>query len=214
MLELKSIYYHPATSEKPILQNISLTVYKGVPAVITGLSGSGKTSLLEIVGGLSRPQKGEISLDGKKINPRQRRSLSGVVFQFPERHFIGLTILQEMRLGNRKLSYEIIQEILTKVGLSKINLRQSPEYLSGGQQRRLSIAVQLTRKPKLLLLDEPTAGLDWSVKDEILQLIQRISNEMILIIVTHEAKMFESFQTSSFQLSQGRLNQLSLHKNF
>ncbi len=214
MLGLKDIFYHPATSQEPILKNISLIAQQGIPLMISGPSGSGKTSLIEIISGLSKPQKGVITFQGQQIKARQRRSLSGVVFQFPERHFIGLNILQELRLGHRRLKHEKVLEVLNKVGLSDINMKQPPEELSGGQQRRLAIAVQLTRNPKILLLDEPTAGLDWSIKDEIISLIKHISSKIVLIVVTHEPQIFKEIGISSYELSNGNIKKFSLPKDF
>ncbi len=205
MLELKGIHYHPATSEVPILENINLVAGKGKPVLISGRSGSGKTSLLEIISGLSKPQKGLINWLGEQAKERQRRMISGVVFQFPERHFIGLTVLQELKLGYRHLDVENQDDILSKVGLSNINTRQPPEWLSGGQQRRLAIAVQLMRNPQILLLDEPTAGLDWSVRGEAIDLIKELAKERILIVVTHEPEIFERSSEFSYILEKGYL---------
>ena len=92
MLELKGIHYHPATSEIPVLQGVDLQAKRGTPLIIKGASGSGKTTLVEIVSGLTKPNKGLIYWKGKPLKSRQRRWLSGVVFQFPERHFLGLSV--------------------------------------------------------------------------------------------------------------------------
>ncbi len=205
MLTLTGVYYHPATSERAVLKDVSLEVNKGTPSIISGPSGSGKTSLIEVISGLASPNKGKISWINKRLNERQRKSICGVVFQFPERHFLGLTVLQELVIGHRRLSEEVRSSVLNKVGLSGIDLKELPENLSGGQQRRLAIAVQLIRSPKILLLDEPTAGLDWSVRDEILELVKQISKDQILIIVTHEPDLFSSLNTSRHKLANGIL---------
>ena len=205
MLKLNKIQYHPATAQDPVLRDINLEAFLGKPVIVAGISGSGKTSLLEIISGLSKPKKGEILWYNNKTNERQRRNLCGVVFQFPERHFLGLTVAQELRLGQRRLDGELQLEVLKKVGLSEVDLRQAPEKLSGGQQRRLAIGIQLLRKPSILLLDEPTAGLDWSVRNEILSLLANISNEQILIVVTHEPDLFQNWSISSYLLKDGML---------
>ena len=96
MLQLKGIYYQPATSEKLILKNISFKSRNPQPTIISGPSGSGKTSLIEIISGLTAPNRGRIYWNNQLIKERKRRSISGVVFQFPERHFIGLRISQEL----------------------------------------------------------------------------------------------------------------------
>ncbi|KGG15351.1 ABC transporter ATP-binding protein [Prochlorococcus sp. MIT 0603] len=209
MLELKRINYHPATSEYPVLKEITLQGTKGRPLIISGPSGSGKTSLIEVISGITAQNNGNIFWNKILVNERQRKRISGVVFQFPERHFIGLTVAQELRIGLRRLSGDLQTETLKKVGLENINITDSPEKLSGGQQRRIAIAVQLIRKPQILLLDEPTAGLDWSVRDEILKLIKLLSQEQLLIIVTHEPQLFKACDSKKYQLNNGVLNQLT-----
>ncbi len=209
MLELKDIHYQPATSHKAVLNGINLKAFQGNPVVIAGASGTGKTSLIEIVSGVSKPQKGQILWHNKSLNQRQRRWLCGVVFQFPERYFLGLTVAQELRLGHRRLSNKDQELALSKVGLKNIDLRQAPERLSGGQQRRLALAVQLLRKPSILLLDEPTAGLDWSVRNEVLDLLAQLSKQKVLMIVTHEPELFKNWQTSNHNLKYGKLSEMT-----
>ena len=92
MLDLKEVTYQPQTGNKKILDNISLSVHENETILICGCSGSGKTTLLEIISGLTIPQKGTITWKNKTISARQRRWISGVVFQFPERYFLGTTI--------------------------------------------------------------------------------------------------------------------------
>ncbi len=205
MLSLKDICYHPSTANNPILHNLCLDLIPGRITLIRGSSGSGKTTLLEIISGLSDCQKGQIKWFDKTLNPKQRRWLCGLVFQFPERYFLGLSVGQELRLGHKKLSTTEQFTTLNKVGLQNIELKQPPESLSGGQQRRLAIAVQLIRKPKILLLDEPTAGLDWSVKNEVIELLSNLKGQQTILIVTHEPELFKEFNTDCYELSEGRL---------
>ena len=205
MLSLKNIYYHPSTSEKPILKNLCLKSKFGQITIIGGPSGSGKTSLVEIISGLSGYQKGEITWFNKALNARQRRWLCGLVFQFPERYFLGLSVSQELRLGHKRLTTEEQISALTKVGLINLDLNKPPESLSGGQQRRLAIAVQLLRSPKVLLLDEPTAGLDWSVRAGIIELLTKLKENQIILIVTHETELFKNLNTDNYELHNGQL---------
>tara|TARA_B100000700_G_scaffold271957_1_gene315213 strand:- start:7379 stop:8026 length:648 start_codon:yes stop_codon:yes gene_type:complete len=205
MLRLKDIYYHPSTAEKPILNNLSLESRLGKITIIRGASGSGKTTLVEIISGLSGFQKGEIKWFDKTLNSKQRRWLCGLVFQFPERYFLGLSVAQELRLGHKKLSTEEQISTLNKVGLSDLELNKPPESLSGGQQRRLAIAVQLLRKPKVLLLDEPTAGLDWSVRNGVIELLSELKNKQTILVVTHEPELFKNLNTDCHELSKGQL---------
>jgi energy-coupling factor transport system ATP-binding protein len=209
MLELSSLRYHPATTPQPVLDGVDLQLHTGQPALVAGRSGSGKSTLLELICGLAEPSGGTIRWNGAPLNSRQRRWLCGLVFQFPERHFLGLTLGQELKLGQRRLPGERLEAVLRQVGLEGVSLQQAPERLSGGQQRRLALAVQLLRQPKVLLLDEPTAGLDWSVRGEILDLLVELGRERVLLVVTHEPELFEQLVSPSqrYRLQAGRLQQ-------
>ena len=208
MLELKHITYQPQTGRKKVLDNINLKINNNEIILISGESGSGKTTLLEIITGLTDPQRGRIIWKNKIMNSRRRRFLCGLVFQFPERFFLGATIGKELKFGYKSIKEIKIKNVLNKVGLSKINLTDPPEKLSGGQQRRLAVAVQLLRDPNIILLDEPTAGLDWSMKNDVKDLILRLSAENSIIIVTHEPELFQELTSRDFLLTAGRLKTL------
>ena len=207
MLELRSLRYQPATAADPVLRDINLSLPIGQAALVAGRSGSGKSTLLELICGLAEPSGGSILWQGEPLNSRQRRWLCGLVFQFPERHFLGLTVGQELKLGQRRLPYDTAEAVLQQVGVGAVSFQQAPERLSGGQQRRLALAVQLLRNPRVLLLDEPTAGLDWSVRDEILELLVELSAERVVLVVTHEPELFSGLipPEQAWTLQQGIL---------
>lgn len=205
MLELQAVSYHPATAPEPLLRGVDLRLPVGEPALVAGPSGSGKTTLLELVSGLAEPSGGRILWEGRSVDARRRRWLCGLVFQFPERYFLGLSVAQELKLGQRRLPAGRLEEVLARVGLADVPLSEAPERLSGGQQRRLSLAVQLLRDPRLLLLDEPTAGLDWAVRDEVLQLLASLARERAMLIVTHEPDLFRGLVSSAWRLERGCL---------
>ena len=207
MLELRNVSYQPATAAQPVLRDVSLTVPAGRVALVAGRSGSGKTTLLDVISGLAEPSSGTVLWEGQPLNGRQRRWLCGLVFQFPERHFLGLSVGQELKLGHRRLTADQAQEVLTLVGLEGLSLQQAPEQLSGGQQRRLALAVQLLRNPRVLLLDEPTAGLDWAVRGEILGLLAALARERAVLVVTHEPDLFRGVSNDAWRLEQGVLQQ-------
>ena len=209
MLELRAVHYQPATAARPVLEQIDLQLRAGRPALVAGRSGCGKTTLLEMISGLAEPDRGQILWDGQPLSSRQRRWLCGLVFQFPERHFLGLSVGQELRLGQRRLGSEAQAAVLKRVGLAGLNPKQAPERLSGGQQRRLALAVQLLRDPRVLLLDEPTAGLDWAVRAEILELIADLARERAVLVVTHEPELFAPLAGESWRLEGGRLERLA-----
>ncbi len=205
MLDLKEITYQPQTGQKKIIDNLNFKVHENEIILICGESGSGKTTLLEIISGLLKPQKGSISWNKKILSSRQRRWTCGVVFQFPERYFIGSTVGKELKIGHKSLKEKNIEIVLNKVGLKDINMKQPPEKLSGGQQRRLAVAVQLLRNPSILLLDEPTAGLDWAMRNDVKNLILDLKNNNTIIIVTHEPALFENLPSRMLILEKGKL---------
>jgi energy-coupling factor transport system ATP-binding protein len=209
MLELRSLHYHPATAAQPVLRGLNLQLQVGKPALVAGRSGSGKSTLLELICGLAEPtggrSGGSILWNGALLSARQRRWLCGLLFQFPERHFLGLSVGQELRLGQRRLDGDRLAAVLELVGLSGISLQQRPEQLSGGQQRRLALAVQLLRDPRVLLLDEPTAGLDWAVRRDVVDLLAGLARERAVLVVTHEPDLFAALTPCTWQLVQGRL---------
>ena len=208
MLDLKDITYQPQTGNKKILDDISFSLHENEIILICGSSGSGKTTLLEIISGLIIPQKGKISWKNKNISARQRRWISGVVFQFPERYFLGTTVGKELKIGYKSLREKTMEQVLKKVGLSDINLTQPPEKLSGGQQRRLAVAVQLMRNPTILLLDEPTAGLDWSMKNDVKNLVLNLKSKNTIIVVTHEPSLFDGIPSKMLTLEKGKIKKL------
>ena len=122
MLELQSVRYHPATTAEPVLRDIHLCLAPGRPTLVAGRSGSGKTTLLEVICGLADPDGGTLRWNGAPVNARQRRWLCGLVFQFPERHFLGLTVGQDLRLGLRHTSTEAVREVLARVGLADLQI--------------------------------------------------------------------------------------------
>ena len=209
MLELQSVRYHPATSAQPVLRDINLRLEPGTPTLVAGRSGSGKTTLLEVICGLADPDGGSIRWKGELLTARQRRWLCGFVFQFPERHFLGLTVGQDLRLGQRHRSTEALQAVLARVGLADLPLTAVPEQLSGGQQRRLALAAQLLRDAKVLLLDEPTAGLDWTMKEGVLDLLVTLAEDRAVLIVTHEPEEFLPRIPHGWRLEEGVLRPLS-----
>ena len=204
------LHYQPSTARRAVLERINLRIAPGRPVLVAGRSGCGKTTLLEVISGLVEADGGQVLWEGEALSARQRRWLCGLVFQFPERHFLGLSVGQELKLGRRRLSAEEATAVLRRVGLAGLSLQQPPERLSGGQQRRLALAVQLLRDPKVLLLDEPTAGLDWAVRGEILALLADLARERAVLVVTHEPELFAPVAAEAWRLEGGELRTMQL----
>jgi energy-coupling factor transport system ATP-binding protein len=205
MLYLKNISYHPPASSTPILKEINLELGTQKLGVIIGPSGSGKTTLLEILAGLAQQTKGNIFWRDQELTPLHLQQLAGIVFQFPERHFCGKTILEELRLGHPELTRSQVEDALKEVGLDYLSLNTSPYNLSGGQQRRLALAVQLIRQPNVLMLDEPTAGLDWSSRRQLANLLAKLKEFWTILVVTHDPGELLQFADSCWRINNGQL---------
>ncbi len=196
-----SYTYNPGTPfEKQALKNLSLTVEKGEFLCIVGHTGSGKSTFIQHLNGLIKLQTGEITVEGiplavKKPDYKTLRSKVGMVFQYPEYQLFADTVEKDVAFGpkNMKLPEEEIKtrvdEAIRLVGLNPEKfLDKSPFELSGGEKRRVAIAGVLAMNPEVLVLDEPTAGLDPRGKKEILSLIKKLNREkqMTIIMVNHD----------------------------
>jgi energy-coupling factor transport system ATP-binding protein len=205
MLCLNDVCYHPPAALDPILKDINLELAPQQLGLIIGPSGSGKTTLLEILSGLAEPTSGHIRWQTQELTSLHLQQLCGLVFQFPERHFCGGTLLEELRLGHPEVPRSRIAETLQEVGLGHCPWNLSPQALSGGQQRRLSLAVQLIRQPNILLLDEPTAGLDWSMRQQLANLLIKLKGHWGLLVVTHDPGELAAIADQCWRLERGSL---------
>ena len=198
-LEHINYVYSPGTAyEKQALKDVSLEIPQGQFVGIIGHTGSGKSTLIQHLNGLTRATSGRILYEGKDIyeegfDMRWLRSQVGLVFQYPEHQLFEVDVLSDVCFGpkNQGLSQEECEErakeALELVGFPEKYYRQSPFELSGGQKRRVAIAGVLAMRPKVLVLDEPTAGLDPKGRDEILDQVERLHKEtgMTVILVSH-----------------------------
>ncbi len=197
--DLTHVYGAGTPFEHVALSHVSLTVKKGEILGIVGHTGSGKSTLMQHLNGLLKPKSGEIFLDGKSIwnakgkCERHVRFDVGLVFQYPEYQLFEETIARDIAFGptNMGLSPDEVQvrvrEAMQFVGLAPEMTEKSPFALSGGQKRRVAIAGVIAMRPKVLILDEPTAGLDPVGRDEILDQLQQYQRQTgaTLLIVTH-----------------------------
>lgn len=196
---LRHTYNPGMPGETLALDDVSLEVRDGEILGIIGHTGSGKSTLLQHLNGLLRPDSGEVYVDGRCITDGtiklvEIRRKVGLVFQYPEYQLFEETVAKDVAFGpkNLGLSDEEIEkrcrEAISIVGLDYEEIKDSsPFELSGGQKRRVAIAGVVAMKPKVLILDEPTAGLDPTAHREILNMIRRIHEEMgiIIIFVSH-----------------------------
>lgn len=196
-IEFNHIVKEYNTGENAIraLNDASFVVEKGELAVILGASGAGKTTALNILGGMDTATSGHVIVDGKDVTAYGKKDLTGYrrtdigfVFQFYNL-VPNLTALENVELAAQvKQDALDAATVLEKVGL-KERMDNFPAQLSGGEQQRVSIARAIAKKPKLLLCDEPTGALDYVTGKQILQLLQDMSREdnMTVLIITHNA---------------------------
>lgn len=208
MLYLRNLTYHPPATPLAILKSLNLQLAPQQLGLVIGPSGSGKSTLLEILAGLAQRTTGGAFWRDQELTPEHLQQLGGLVFQFPERHFCGSTILEELRLGHPELGSERVYEALGEVGLADLSLHTSPHALSGGQQRRLALAVQLIRQPHILMLDEPTAGLDWSMRRQLVNLLAKLKTHWTLLVVTHDAGELLQISDRCWTLNHGELQEV------
>ena len=184
--------------EKTAVDHVNLEIEEGAFVGIIGHTGSGKSTLIQHFNGLIRPTSGKIYLDGTdiwadKTNIRQVRFQVGLVFQYPEYQIFEDTVYKDIAFGPRNMGLseaeikERVEETAALVGLTQAQLNQSPFDLSGGQKRRVAIAGVMALRPKVLVLDEPTAGLDPKGREDILREIRRYHKETgrTVLLVSH-----------------------------
>lgn len=200
------------------LDDISLTIGDGEFLGIMGHTGSGKTTLIHLLAGLLSPQKGRVLLDGEDINGRRydrsllRHSI-GIVFQYPEYQLFETTVERDVAFGlkhsglSRSEVLRRVQWALETMGFSFEAIRsQSPLALSGGEKRRVAIAGVLAMKPKILIFDEPIAGLDPVGREAFLQLAVSLNNAGTTIIaVSHNADALGEVAKRLVVLHNGRI---------
>ena len=216
-LEHVKYIYSPGTAyEKQALRDVSLEIPQGQFAGIIGHTGSGKSTLIQHLNGLMKATSGKILYDGKNIyeegyDMRILRSQVGLVFQYPEHQLFEVDVLSDVCFGprNQGLPQEECErrakEALDLVGFPEKYYRQSPFELSGGQKRRVAIAGVLAMRPKVLVLDEPTAGLDPKGRDEILDQVERLHKEtgMTVILVSHSMEDVARYVERIIVLNRG-----------
>ena len=196
---LTHIYGAGTPFERTALDHVDLEIKKGEILGVIGHTGSGKSTLIQHLNGLLKPTEGEVLLDGKSIwdakgkCARETRFRVGLVFQYPEYQLFEETIARDIAYGPTNMGLpqdEIDARVaasMRAVGLAPELAGQSPFALSGGQKRRVAIAGVIAMRPDVLVLDEPTAGLDPAGRDEILGLVRRYHEESgaTILIVSH-----------------------------
>lgn len=219
-LENVSFTYQEGTPlASTALSDVSLTIEDGSYTALIGHTGSGKSTILQLLNGLLIPSQGSVRVfdtlitsTSKNKDIRQIRKQVGLVFQFAENQIFEETVLKDVAFGPQNFGVseedaeKIAREKLTLVGIDESLLNRSPFELSGGQMRRVAIAGILAMEPAILVLDEPTAGLDPLGRKELMNLFRKLHQSgMTIVLVTHLMDDVAEYANQVYVMEKGRL---------
>jgi len=215
---LTHIYAKGTAFERKALNEININIEPGEFVGLIGHTGSGKSTLVQHLNVLLRPDSGSITIDAEDIfadksRLKAIRSKVGLVFQYPEHQLFEMTIYKDVAFGPNNMGLDEeevkrrVKNALNIVGIAPELYEKSPFELSGGQKRRVAIAGILAMEPQILVLDEPTAGLDPKGRDEILSQIKKMHNELNLtvILVSHSMEDIARLATKIFVIDHGKI---------
>lgn len=222
-----SYFYNKDTNQKlTALDDVNLVIGEGEFIGIIGHTGSGKSTLVQHLNGLLKPDKGTIYFDGEDVfekgyDRKKLRSKVGLVFQYPEHQLFEDTVFADVCFGpknigmSRKDAELKAYSALKQVGLEDEYFYQSPFDLSGGQKRRVAIAGILAMQPEILVLDEPTAGLDPKGKEDLLQMIKKlqIDTGITIVLVSHSMEDVANYADRLVVMDKGSILYDDLPKN-
>ncbi len=213
--------YQPKSPfEQRVLFDIDLDIKEGSYTALVGHTGSGKSTLLQHLNALLKPTSGKVWIGDREITPETNnknlkpiRKKVGIVFQFPEAQLFEETVEKDIAFGPKNFGVSeeeakiLAKENLKLVGLDESYLERSPFDLSGGQMRRVAIAGVLAMEPEVLVLDEPTAGLDPQGRKEMLEMFERLHQEknITIILVTHLMDDVANFADYVYVLEKGKI---------
>lgn len=211
-------YGEDTTLQVHALQDICLTINDGDFIGLIGHTGSGKSTLVQHLNGLLKASKGDILFNGQDIydkdySLKELRSKVGLVFQYPEHQLFETTVFEDVCFGPKNLGLSKSEvelrayQALKQVGLPDEFFYQSPFDLSGGQKRRVAIAGVLAMKPEVLVLDEPTAGLDPKGRDEILDQVKKLREEsgITVVLVSHSMEDVANYVNRIVVMNRGQI---------
>ncbi len=217
--DLSYVYGKKTPYEKRALDNLNISVEKGEFLAIVGHTGSGKSTFVQHLNGLIKLTEGkiqilDIDLTAKKPDYKRLRTSVGMVFQYPEYQLFDETVAKDVAFGPRNIGLDKdeierrVRRAIELVGLDYDEVAErSPFELSGGQKRRAAIAGVIAMEPKILVLDEPTAGLDPKGKRDIMSLVRRLKEEMChtVIMVSHDMDLVAETATKVAVFNSGKL---------
>jgi energy-coupling factor transport system ATP-binding protein len=205
---------------KTVLNDISLTLESNKIHGIIGPSGSGKTTLVELINALMYPNDGQVTVGKFSLKKGMRKDQItklrfdvGLVFQFPEEQFFNATVKNEIAFALKHFKYKVndidkrVTEALKIVGLDETYIDRNPFFLSSGEKRKVAIASVLIFNPKIIVLDEPTVGLDYHGKKKLIKLIRKLKNNYnkTIIICTHDVDILYQIVDNVIVLKEGNV---------
>lgn len=214
VLRVRDAWYRPSTAPEPLLKGVSMSLVERKLALLVGRSGAGKSTLLHVLAGLYELDRGDVMLHDRKVGMEGRLERVGIVFQFPNRHFVGRDVGEELTFSwprgwqdgtERRRRARRLRASMEAVGLEHVPLDQPLESFSEGYQRRIAIASQLARKTQVLLMDEPFAGLDWKTKEDLVQLLRGLKKETTILVASHDVREIASIVDDAWEMEDGAL---------
>ncbi len=214
------IYQKGTPYEYQALSDINLKIEQGKYYAIVGQTGSGKSTLIQHFNGLLKPTKGSITFDNKEITHktkdkhlRELRQQVGLVFQFPESQLFEDSVEREVAFGpkNFKMNVEQVKsyayQLLLDLGFDHYIMKQSPFEMSGGQMRKIALVSILAMKPNIIILDEPTAGLDPKSRQQVMELIKsiQVNHHKTVILVSHDMNDVARYAEEIIVMRQGEV---------
>ncbi|MBW9220147.1 ATP-binding cassette domain-containing protein [Methanothermococcus sp. SCGC AD-155-N22] len=215
ILEARNIYYKYPDGTLA-LKGVNFKVKRGEMVALLGPNGAGKSTLFLHFNGILKPHKGEILIKGKPIKYDSRsllevRKTVGIVFQNADDQLFAPTVMEDVAFGPLNLGYseeevkKIVKEVLKAVGMEGYE-NKPPHYLSGGEKKRVAIAGVLAMKPEIMVLDEPTAGLDPLGASKIMELLYKLNREgMTVIISTHDVDLVPVYADRVYVMNKGEI---------
>ena len=215
IIELKNLSYKYSSTKTKALDDVNLKIYPGEKIAILGANGAGKSTLFRHLNGILKPSAGDVLIKGEKVSKKtiaKARQTVGIVFQNPDDQIIAPTVEQDVAFGpiNMGLTEEEV-EARVKEALDMVNMagleERAPHHLSGGQKKLVAIAGILAMRPEVVVLDEPTAGLDPLSAGKIMDIIDRMNKElgMTVLLSTHDVDIVPMFADRICILHHGKI---------
>jgi energy-coupling factor transport system ATP-binding protein len=202
MIETKNLWHVYQPEEVVALRNVNLKIDDGDFLAIVGHNGSGKTTLVKHFVSLLKPTKGQVLIDGRDVREFKVSQLAGMigyVFQNPDHQIFAESVREEISFGPRNLGFsnrkvkKIVDEVAKKLGLHEF-LNEAPYNLSRGQRQKVAVASVLAMQPSVLIVDEPTTGLDWRESLQMMALLKQLNEDgKTVIVITHNMKVVSQF---------------------